>query len=224
MNKEKIIIFVIDNRGAWPDYFCMDLLNLYETTKTKYPNTKVQTVRANSVNEMRNFSCRYAMGKIGINGEEPSKYDYVVQLDTDHRYSPNFIIDLMKHKKDIVTGCTSSRHSPFYQTQFREIIGEIRSEENIVNPSSEDGLIKIEGSGPVGMLINVKVLDKLKYPYYKIQHIGNEEGRKPESTMGGDIFFTKQLKKAGIDVWLDSNITFPHNVPGVFVNRGQIVL
>ena len=222
MNEQKILISVINNTGTWPTYFCLDLINLLEKTKEVYPNAKLQTIRACSVNEMRNFACRYAMGKIGINGEDPSKYDYVVQLDVDHRYSPNFIVDLMKHKKDIVTGCTSSRHSPFYQTQFKEIIGEIRSEENIVNPSPEDGLIKIEGSGPVGMLINVKVFDKLKYPYYLIKHLGNEEGRKPESIMGGDIFFTNQLKEAGIDVWLDSKITFPHNVPGVFVNRGNI--
>ncbi len=58
MNKnDRIIIFVINNTGAWPDYFCMDLINLYNTTKEKYPNTKLQTIRANSVNEMRNFAC-----------------------------------------------------------------------------------------------------------------------------------------------------------------------
>ena len=223
MNEEKIVIFVINNTGVWPGYFCLDLINLYMTTLNEYPNTKIQTIHANSVNEMRNFSCRYAMGKRVPVGEVAEKFDYLVQLDTDHRYNSKFIIDLMKHKKDVVTGCTSNRKAPFKQTQFKKFQKNLREEDNIANPKPDEELMKIEASGPVGMIINVNVLDKLKYPYYKIQHIGKEEGDL-ESIMGGDIYFTKQLFDAGVELWLDPSITFPHEVSNVMVNRGQLQL
>lgn len=224
MNKQKILITVINNSGLWEGYFCMDLIKVYEETKRVYPNTEIQNIQANCVNEMRNYSCRYAMGKFGKMVDTNKRYDYLVQLDTDHRYHPNFIIDLMKHDKDVVTGCTSSRHSPFKQTQFKKFIRDIRADENIENPSPEDGLIQIDSSGPVGMLIKVDVLDKLEYPYYNLVHIGCEEGRGIEATTGGDVYFCQQLKDAGIELWLDSKITFPHEVGGVFVNRGQVML
>lgn len=223
MNKEKIVIFVINNTGQWPGYFCMDLINLYMATLKEYPNTKLQTIQANSVNEMRNFACRYAMGLRTPPGEEEvTKADYLVQLDTDHRYPPTFIIDLMKHKKDVVTGCTSNRRVPFKQTQFFKFQKEIKAEENIANPTPEEELMKIDASGPVGMLIKVDVLEKLNYPYYTIEHIGTEEEGNIEAVMGGDIFFCKQLKEYGVDVWLDPKITFPHEVSNVMVNRGKL--
>jgi hypothetical protein len=229
MNEQKILITVINNSGLWEGYFCMDLIKVYEETKKVYPNTEIQNIRANCVNEMRNYSCRYAMGKFGKIVGADKRYDYLVQLDTDHRYSPTFIVDLMKHGKDVVTGCTSSRHSPFKQTQFNKFIKDIRADENITNPRPDDGLIKIDSSGPVGMLIKVDVLDKLDYPYYNLVHIGDEGGETKmggsvEATMGGDVFFCKKLKEAGFDLWLDSKITFPHEVGGVFVNRGNILL
>jgi hypothetical protein len=224
MNKEKIVIFVINNTGMWPGYFCMDLVNLYMETLKEYPNTKLQTIQACSVNEMRNFACRYAMGERAPNGEEPDRADYIVQLDDDHRYKPTFINDLMKHKKDVVTGCTSNRRAPFKQTQFIKFQKEIKADENIANPSPEDELMKIDASGPVGMLIKVDVLDKLKYPYYKIDHIGTAEEGNQEAIMGGDIYFCKLLKEAGIDIWLDPKITFPHEVGMVMVNRGTLQL
>lgn len=224
MNKEKIDIFVINNTGYWPSYFCLDLINLYITTLQEYPNTRLHTIQANCVNEMRNFACRQAMGKRTPDGQEPRRADYLVQLDSDHHYPNTFIIDLMKHKKNVVTGCTSNRRPPFKQTQFKEFRKEIKEDDNIVNPSQEDDLIKIEASGPVGMLIKVDVLDKLPYPYYKINHIGNEETGNQEAIMGGDIYFCSLLKRFNIDLWLDPKISFPHQVPNVFVDKGNLGL
>lgn len=225
INKEKIVIFVINNTGMWPGYFCMDLINLYNTTLKEYPNTKIQTIQACSVDEMRNFACRYAMGIRNQQGEsEKIRMDYLVQLDTDHNYHPNFIIDLMKHKKDVVTGCTSNRRPPFNQTQYIKFKKEIKGEDNLANPLPEEELMKIEASGPVGMLIKVDILDKLEYPYYTIKHIGNENGRSVESIKGGDIYFCDKLKEHGINIWLDPKITFPHEVSRVMVNRGNLQL
>jgi len=225
MKEDKILIFVIDNTGQWPSYFCLDLINLHRETLKEYPNTKIRTIKACSVNEMRNFACRNALGKRGEPGEvSPERCDYFVQLDTDHRYSPTFIIDLMKHNKDVITGCTSSRHAPFQQTQFKKFQFDMRDKDNLVNPHPDDELMKIESSGPVGMLIKTDVLDKLEYPYYKIDHIGNEKGRSVEAIMGGDVWFTKKLKEKDIEIWLDPKITFPHEVTNVFVNRGELKL
>ena len=221
MNEEKIVIFVINNTGVWPSYFAMDLMNLYIRTLQEYPNAIVRTIETNSVENMRNYACRFSMGLKAIQeGDTMERYDYLVQLDVDHRYPTDFIIDLMKHKKDIVTGCTSRRNYPFGQTQFKKVQTNIKEESNVVNPNPEDPLIKIGASGPVGMLIKVDVLFKLKFPYYSRKYIGDENNVLAE--MGSDVIFCEQLNEAGIDIWLDPAITFPHQLKRGFVNRGQL--
>ena len=219
----KILIFVINNTGQWPAYFCLNLIKLYQETLKVYPNTEIRTVQACSVSEMHNFACRNALGLRNESGKEkPERSDYLVKLDVDHKYHPEFIIDLMKHNKDVITGCTSNRRPPFKQTQFKEFQKMFKADGNIADPHQDEPLMKIAASGQVGMLIKVDVLDKLEYPYYKINHIGHEDGMNPDSIMGGDIYFSKQLKEAGVEIWLDPKITFPHQVTNVFVNRGQL--
>ena len=222
---DKIVISVINNTGLWPSYFCMDLVNLYITTLQKYPNTELRTVEANSVENMRNYACRYAMGlkKLQPNDKLERK-DYLVMLDSDHRYAPDFILKLMKHKKDIVTGCTSNRTAPFIQTQFKVNKKNIKEKDNQVNPKPEEPLMKIGASGPVGMLIKVDVLFRLEFPYYKREYIGTEKEGNVEAEKGSDIWFCGLLNKIDVDIWLDPSITFPHEVRRVFVNRGQLKL
>ena len=223
--QDKIVIFVINNTGSWPSYFCMDLVNLFVTTLQEYPNTELRTVEANSVENMRNYACRYAMGLRALQpGDTLERADYLVMLDVDHRFAPDFILKLMKHKKDVVTGCTSGRVHPFGQTQYKKVKKDIRKGDNIVNPKPTDPLMKIGASGLVGMLIKVDVLFKLQFPYFKRTYIGTEKGNNVEAEEGSDVYFTKKLNEIGVEIWLDPSITFPHEVRRVFVNRGELKL
>jgi len=201
----------------------MDVINLYHETISEYPNTILRMIEANSVENMRNHACRFAMGLKDIGfGDKLEKHDYLVQLDVDHRYHPRFIIDLLKHDKEIVTGCTSRRAYPYGQTQFKKLQKNLREKSNAANPLPDDELYTIEASGPVGMLIKVDALFKLKFPYYIRRYVGTEEEGNVLDEMGSDVYFCEKLKEAGVDLWLDPKITFPHENRRVFVNRGQL--
>ena len=216
MNEEKILIFIIDNSGLWPSYFSVDVVKLYNYTKSIYPNTEIQTIQANSVVQMRNIAMKYALGESKFN-KDMIRFDYLVMLDIDHRYKEDFIVKFMQHNKDIVTGCTSSRKPPYIQTQYKKMIKEIKEEDNIIKPIGNE-LIKAEASGLVGMLIKVDVLEKITFPFCNMEYIDDEK------IIGEDIFFCKKLKEAGYVIWVDPTVSFPHEIKNVFVNNGEILI
>lgn len=208
-NDEKILIAVISNKAALPTYFVKDLLALYIQTKNMYRNTELNFVSACSVNHMRNVACKYAVD---------NEFDYMVQLDDDHKYPSSFIIEFMKHKKEFVCGPTSQRFPPFLPTQFKQYkLDGFKDEENRIIVSPKDtGLVQVGMTGVVGALIKVSALKKIKYPYFLITYESEEH------YTGGDVYFTKQLEEAKIERWMDTRFGFPHNLNNMFIDKGDI--
>ena len=54
------------------------------------------------------------------------------------------------------------------------------------------------------MLVKMDVFDKLKWPYWRTKFFENG------TQLGADIHFFNQVKKAGIDVWVDPKLTCGH--------------
>ena len=215
-DRKKVLVTIISNRGYWPMHFSISLVKLMEYTR-KHHNAELMTVKSCDINYMRNRACLIAQNK----GKEANgtKYDYFVQLDDDHIYPEDFIVKFIGHNKDIVVGCTSQRTPPWNQTQFKEFTGvdNFKSVNNIVNPKPEDGLIEVGFSGPVGMTMKTEVLEKLKFPYFKIEYLNTNP-----SIVGGDISFCRQLKEKGIKMYLDSSVSFPHCVgEAIYADRGE---
>ena len=188
---------VINNRPTMPKYFVKSLLELYIYTK-KHLDVDLKFMQANSVNHMRNLSV-----KLAIDGN----FDYLVMLDDDHLYDKEFIVKFFQIGKDIITGCTNQRTFPYFPTQYYKIQKEMKTQKNLCY-FGEDKLEVIEASGPVGMLIKVDILKKMKWPYYFI------DWKEPERVVGGDMNFCKTLKKLGVPIYCDLSTNFPHEVNG----------
>jgi glycosyltransferase involved in cell wall biosynthesis len=199
----KILICVINNKGFLPERFVKSLISLFMTTKRQLPNTDLKFIRACQVNNMRNMAITCAI-------EE--KFDYVVQLDDDHFYPEYFILKLLSHKKDFVTGCTRQRVHPFFPTQFKEYKIPIKTVDNMVFSKGEDKIEKIGCSGPVGMLIKVSAVKDFTYPYYDIDYSPRINGI--PAPIGGDFYFCKKIIDSGNELYLDHSLDFPHFIFG----------
>ena len=150
-------------------------------------------------------------------------------MDDDHEYPEDTIFKLLIHKKDFVTGCTRQRVHPYNPTQFHKFMNPVKQQGNFVFCKGDEGLIKIEVSGPVGMLMKVDALKELDYPYYWMDYNYDssyylKQNEKESWTfypqfrsnyLGGDYKFCQQLLEKGKELWLDSSLDFPHMISGV---------
>lgn len=198
MNKIKVLLGVITNRGFLPTYFVKSLFELFEYTKDNGIKADIRTFGSIEVQQMRNKCCRFAI---------ENKYDYVFMLDSDMLYPRDSIIKLMKHKVDFVVGSATQRIYPFLPTQYKKFIEGFKDKSNRIFITKENKkLIRIGGSGVVGALIKVSCLKKLKVPYFKVEYIDDI------NVIGSDIYFCKQLVKSGIKLFLDPTINYNHEI------------
>jgi len=228
LEKEKpsILICVINNYPMIPSYFVWDLFNLYLRTKEIYPDIDIQQVDACSIVTMRNVAVRRALG------DNPNKkvYKYFVALDTDHHYPHDFLlkfIDKMERLDlDILTGLTDSQretNGEHLSTQYYKIQKDMNTKENCVFcPKSEDKIIQVEASGPVGMVMNTRIFHKLEFPYFLETYQVNKD-KNEAVILGSDIYFCKKLKEAGIKINVDCSVDFPHQNPKSFFSRGKTI-
>lgn len=212
---KSILLVVISNQKSWPVYFVNDLFNVYLETKKYY---KCDLMIANSCNieNMRNVACLSALGK----NPDKIKYDYFVQLDTDHLYPQDFIIKFIKHDKDFVCGITNRRQFPYTTTQYKKWKRKhLTAIENCVE-NEKNGVVEISSGGVVGALIKTSVLEKIKFPYFNDIYEPNDALKEGIRRRGSDVNFTHKLQLAGIKMYCDTEISFPHEVI-VHVDRGQ---
>jgi GT2 family glycosyltransferase len=169
---------------------------------------------------MRNLAIRQSLGE----NEQGRRYDYVVMLDIDHRYPMDFLAKFVSRMEQdkllVLTGLTATRKEGFTNSQYYKIIKNINKPSNCVDGTKENKLVKIESSGPVGMVIHTKVFNKIDFPYFQSSY-NIDEKKKEYLATGEDIFFSKKLKKARIPIYVDKNISFPHELI-TFIDRGTI--
>ena len=214
LEKEKpaVMISVICNNDTMPTYFIWDLFHLYIHTKRFYPDVDIQQANACDVNLMRNMSALYSLGGNDLN----KPYKYLIMLDDDHKYPEDFIVRFVKKAEEtgwpIITGLTSSKKEPHYNTQYYKLQKDLNNPENTVHcKKKKEKFIDIECSGPVGMLIKSDIFNKLKFPWYLQTYDTPEEGQPSKfNTVGGDVNFCYKLKEAGIPIKLDLQTSFPH--------------
>jgi hypothetical protein len=130
-------------------------------------------------------------------------------LDTDHIYPSDCINQLIKHNKDFVVGLACRRQYPFNIIQYK------RKGRRFEYLKGNEGLTEIHGTGVVGALIKTKMLEKLKFPYFKRFFRGDG------TTLSSDIYFCKKCSQKGLELNCDTSVSYPHEVQG-FADRGNV--
>lgn len=135
------------------------------------------------------------------------KPDYMLWIDADQTYPENTPEILMKHidsGKSIVGGLT-----PQNMTGGANVYDIVHSKGILMRKDiePEQGLIKIDAMGMGGVMTHPDVFEKLELPCFTMRW-DDRIARYP----GEDVQFYANCKKAGIDVWCDTDLVYGHLV------------
>jgi cellulose synthase/poly-beta-1,6-N-acetylglucosamine synthase-like glycosyltransferase len=131
-----------------------------------------------------------------------AKCDYIVFIDADMRFPKDTIMHLLKHNKDIIGVNATTRTEPVMPTAKNLTINEDGS--CIWLPIYSNGLkgiSKADGIGCGVMMIKAIIFAKLEEPYFYFEQLPNNK------ILGEDIYFCIKAKDAGIDTWVDHDLS-----------------
>lgn len=137
--------------------------------------------------------------------------DYLLFLDDDHvinwqgtqESTPyNFLQQLIDHKKPIV-GCLYYHRSGDYRPVLMKEVGP-HQYAFLADNEITGGLQQVDVQGGGCMLIDMKIFDKIKPPYFEPEQ--QTEGK----NLGTDIQLCRKAKAAGFSVWCDTSIVVGH--------------
>ena len=148
--------------------------------------------RASSVNHMRTEATEKALD---------AGADYILHLDVDEVYPEDTPERLMKHiddGKEVVGGLYISRINDT-RSAFEFINDRGTTRPLPIEPNT--GLQKVDSMGFGGIMTSVEVFDKIEKPWF-FGVIGHCE----------DVAFCHKCKKAGVQVWVDTDLQYGHLV------------
>lgn len=193
----KVTLAVCTNRGIKPKT-AQCLLDLVNHSKEIDFHILVAE-RGYTIGENRN----YCVVQAQRNGSE-----YLLFIDDDMTFLPNTLEELMAHKKGVVGVNSYSRCLPPSST-----VGLMDKNGKYMHPDHHtewemqipDKLFKAYFVGAGIMLIDMKVFALIEKPYFIFTT--DENG---QVVNGEDGHFCDLVKKAGVDVWCDPEITCGH--------------
>lgn len=211
--KAKVCISITSNFEFLPTYFVIDLISMINYASKFGVTCSVFSSRNSmGIDMIRNSAVDFA---------RESGCDYVLHLDTDHHYPHNTLVKLLQHKKPFVCGVYCKRTTPFEYVQYKNPMKiPINTPKNTYKAEELNGLMRIGASGTAGNLVHIGVYDRISKPYYEFTT--TKKGGKLYKS-GEDVNFCRKLHKAGIEVWCDTSLSYPHHVTTFFADRGNIV-
>ena len=144
-----------------------------------------------------------------------AKVDFIFWIDADQVYPEDSISVLLKHDKDIVGGLTGKRSDgtplvwdfvkPGEMDKFRraKLLKQL-------NTMADTGLQRADCMGMGGILTKVGIFDKLPSPWFQTVYVDAGAEIRGKDSIGEDVYFYQLAKKAGIEVWSDTNLKYGH--------------
>lgn len=136
--------------------------------------------------------------------------DYILWLDADQSYPENTPEILMRHidsGKSIVGGMTPLRRQSG-SLDGTPSVWDINLKINLARHRKifiNHGLLKVDGMGLGGIMTNPEVFKKMEYPWFCEMW-----DKKRKRRLGVDLQFFANCKRAGIDVWCDTDLPYEH--------------
>jgi cellulose synthase/poly-beta-1,6-N-acetylglucosamine synthase-like glycosyltransferase len=128
--------------------------------------------------------------------------DYILFIDADMRFPKTTLERLLAHKKDIIGVNATTRMMPPKPTARNIQINEDGSVDWLeVFSNKEKGIGKVDAIGCGVMLIKTSCLKNIPQPYFYFEQL--LKGK----LLGEDIYFCIKAKDAGIDTWVDHDLS-----------------
>jgi len=130
------------------------------------------------------------------------KCDYILFIDADMRFPKTTLERLLAHNKDIIGVNATTRMMPPKPTARNIQINEDGSVDWLeVFSNKEKGIGKVDAIGCGIMLIKTSCLKDIPQPYFYFEQL--LKGK----LLGEDIYFCIKAKDAGIDTWVDHDLS-----------------
>jgi cellulose synthase/poly-beta-1,6-N-acetylglucosamine synthase-like glycosyltransferase len=130
------------------------------------------------------------------------KCDYILFIDADMRFPKTTLERLLAHKKDIIGVNATTRMMPPKPTARNIQINEDGSVDWLeIFSNKEKGIGKVDAIGCGVMLIKTSCLKDIPQPYFYFEQL--LKGK----LLGEDIYFCIKAKDAGIDTWVDHDLS-----------------
>jgi hypothetical protein len=172
--------------------FDLTMMAAYMASK-KNIDLNVYTSQGTLIFDQRNSLVRTA-------AEE--KCDYILFIDADMRFPKTTLERLLAHKKDIIGVNATTRMMPPKPTARNIQINEDGSVDWLeVFSNKEKGIGKVDAIGCGVMLIKTSCLKNIPQPYFYFEQL--LKGK----LLGEDIYFCIKAKDAGIDTWVDHDLS-----------------
>jgi len=124
--------------------------------------------------------------------------DYVMWLDTDHRFPKDIVDRLHAHGKDVVACNYSTRRLPCKPIAFKD--HHCRS--LVYTKADSTGLEEVYAIGMGAMLERASVYRKLALPFFSIGY-----SQAAQDFFGEDVFHCHKLRDAGVSVFVDHDVS-----------------
>jgi len=172
--------------------FDLAVMSAYMTSK-KQIDLSVFTSQGTLIFDQRNSLVRTAVDE---------KCDYILFIDADMRFPKTTLERLLAHKKDIIGVNATTRMMPPKPTARNIQINEDGSVDWLeVFSNKEKGIGKVDAIGCGVMLIKTSCLKNIPQPYFYFEQL--LKGK----LLGEDIYFCIKAKDAGIDTWVDHDLS-----------------
>lgn len=200
MKTKKSIAICIPARGSVPIQFMINLFNIVEEYADKYDLKLCFSTK---------FGIDHARNEL-VDMAQKWKADYLWFIDDDMIIKRGMLDALLDMKKDIASGlyflkpkpnppCVRMKHPMRKKDEFAWVR---------VKWLELGKIFAVDGVGFGCILINSKVFDKLKKPYFKFEWFKDDKGE--WKTLSEDLYLCKEAAKVGFKVWLNTNIIVPH--------------
>lgn len=127
-----------------------------------------------------------------------AKADYVLWLDSDHRFPKDLVDRLHAHGKEIVAANYSTRRVPAKPVAFAND----RCDELVYTHADSTGLEEVAAVGMGAMLESTEVYKKLGLPFFTIGY-----SQAAGDFFGEDVFHCRKAREAGFKVHIDHDVS-----------------
>jgi hypothetical protein len=127
-----------------------------------------------------------------------STFDHLLFLDTDMRFPPHALGQLLDHDLPIVAANYTTRRAPYRPVSMRHI----GTNEPLYTDADSTGLEECAACGMGFALIKREVFEKTEKPWFLTPYIPRVDG-----SWGEDVWFCNQVRKAGFPVMLDHDLS-----------------
>ena len=164
-------------------------------------NTRFDMVQTTDIPGGRNTIVQRALD----NGSE-----WVLMLDDDHVFPPDFLWKLLSHEKPIVSGLYLARAGMHEPIAFSHRLEDGLYERINLLTLPHEGLLKVKAVGAGGLLIRSEVFWAIDENPTWFEH-GRVLGE--DWNAAEDIIFCEKAERAGFDVFVDLGARMGHMAP-----------